>query len=164
MSGLTQDRLRHLLHYDPDTGVFIRLVALCNRVKVGDVAGGNNGDGYVKIRVDGKLYFAHCLAWLYMVGQWPSHEVDHRDTDRANNRWANLRATDDEANSQNRRKAHSNSKSGLLGVSWETRGKVWVAQIMVKGKNHRLGRFTTPEEAHQAYLTAKRVMHAGCTI
>lgn len=87
---LTQARLKELLHYDPETGVWTRLVATSNSIRIGDVAGGVN-HGYVRISVDGRKYSAHRLAFLYQTGAWPSAEVDHWNLDKADNSWGNLR-------------------------------------------------------------------------
>lgn len=160
--GLTAEMLRGLLHYDPETGVFTRLVQTTPAVRVGDVAGTVGRNGYVQIQVAGGLHYAHRLAWLYMTGEWPVAQVDHLDTNRINNRWTNLREAAPRLNSENRRKAQRNNISGLLGVSkFASR---WEARIGVKGQQMRLGAFDTPEEAHQAYVAAKRRLHGGCTM
>jgi hypothetical protein len=54
------------------------------------------------------------------------------------------------------------NKVGLLGVS--AAGNRWRATIVVNGKQKHLGCFATPEEAHTAYLAAKREWHRGCTV
>ena len=84
--SLTAERLREVLDYDPDTGVFTRKVRTASSVKVGDVAGSLNGKGYIRIRVDGRLYFAHRLAWLYVHGEWPVDQVDHINGIKNDNR------------------------------------------------------------------------------
>lgn len=154
--------LKTLLHYNPEAGVFTRLVRTSNRIKVGDVAGGLNAGGYVQIRIHGVLQQAHRLAWLYMTGQWPEHEIDHRNTIPSDNRWENLRETPHKMNSENQRRAHTNNRSGLLGVY--RRQTKFVAEVRVNGKKHFLGYFDTPEVAHAAYLDAKRKLHEGCTL
>ena len=160
--NLTQERLRELLHYEPLTGVFTRLVSTANWAKVGDVAGGKGGKDYLQIGIDNRDYKAHRLAWFYMTGAWPIDQIDHIDGNPVNNRIENLREATNSVNKQNMRKARSDNKSGLLGVG--KNGKKWRAVIGVDGKNKHIGYFDTPELAHAAYLDAKRVLHVGCTI
>lgn len=89
---LTAERLRELLHYDPETGVMTRRVALSNRTKVGDEIGRvNPSDGYRYACVDGKSHAVHRLVWLYVTGNWPEHQVNHDNDVRDDNRWTNLR-------------------------------------------------------------------------
>jgi hypothetical protein len=159
---LSSSKLKSLLHYDPETGVFTRLVRTSNRIKVGQVAGGLNGGGYIQIRIDGVLQQAHRLAWLYMVGEWPNHEVDHKNAVTFDNRWENLRDVPHKENCQNQRASHTNSKIGILGVSKNTKG--FKSSIKKDGERIHLGTFKTPELAHEAYLVAKRELHSSCTI
>ncbi len=89
--------------------------------------------------------------------------VDHKDGNPLNNRWANLRLADESLNGQNQRRAHRDSKTGLLGV-FPKRDK-FAAQITTPdGRRHTLGSFKTAEAAHAAYIEAKRKLHEGCTI
>lgn len=74
---ITAERLRELLEYDEDTGVFKRKARTSNRISIGDIAGSSDAKGYVCIRVGGKTYKAHRLAWLYVYGEWPTGEIDH---------------------------------------------------------------------------------------
>ena len=161
--NLTAARLRELLSYDPETGEFTRLVQTCGRALVGDIAGTAHVRGYRRIRVENVSHMAHRLAWLHVHGEWPTGLIDHIDGNPGNNRIANLRVVTSSLNQQNQRKAHShNTKSGLLGV--QANYKKWAANIRVSGKRTYLGSFDTPEEAHAAYLEAKRRLHATCTI
>lgn len=158
---LTAARLRELLHYDPETGVFTRLKNLSNSkaFKVGDVAGGlDKSTGYIKISVENRRYWAHRLAWLYVHGVWPSSGIDHRDENGLNNAISNLRPASKSENGQNVSAARSSSKSGLLGASPTADGR-WTAAITVSGKMKNLGRFDSPEEAHAAYIDAKTKLH-----
>ena len=173
MSPLTAERLRELLHYDPLTGLFTRLVKTCNTVDVGDVCDYfSKKDGYLRISLDHQQYLGQRLAWLYMTGKWPDDEVDHLDTDPANNKLVNLRDVTRRTNSENKRVARVDNKSSrLLGVTFDNRRtrKPWVAQIGVcrsdgTRRNVRIGRFATPQLAHDAYIAVKRQLHAGCTI
>lgn len=84
----TAERVRELFRYDPETGIFTRLVdSPMHRAKAGETSASINSQGYAQIRVDGKRYKAHRLAWLHMTGEWPTQQIDHIDGNRANNRW-----------------------------------------------------------------------------
>lgn len=161
---LTQNRLRELLHYEPETGVFTWLVQRGRTASPGSVAGYVASESRRLIRVDGGHYFAARLAWLYMTGEWPKGEVDHRDTDSLNDRWENLRDVTRVVNQQNMRNPRADSKTGLLGVTRGKRLKGFGARIHVKGKTKWLGTFPTAEEAHAAYVEAKRMFHEGNTL
>lgn len=152
---LTAKRLREVLRYDPATGLFKRRHVTRNWR---EFAGAQDSQGHVQIRVDGPLYAAHRLAWLYMTGEWPKAGVDHRNGIRSDNRWTNLRAATAAENCQNQ-VARCTNKSGVLGVRLLKNGK-WNAQIQAGGKKKNLGQFDTLEEAGQAYLAAKQRLHA----
>lgn len=108
---------------------------------------------------------AHRLVWLHLYGEWPEHGIDHINGRRSDNTAANLRSVPQSENVQNQRKARRDNKStGLLGVSRPSGRSKYRAQIMAQGRNRYLGYFDTPEEAHAAYLAAKRQLHPGCTI
>lgn len=157
---IIQARLHELLSYDPETGV-MRWRVNKGPVKAGDVAG-NPTRGYLQLMVDGHMTFVHRFIWFYVHGTWPIGNIDHIDGNRSNNRIANLRDVSQAMNIQNERKPRSNNKSGFLGVK-ANRG-LWKAEISINGKTKFLGRFKTPEEAHQVYVEAKRRLHPGCTI
>lgn len=161
-SAITQERLRELLHYNPDKGSWTWLKGSAFCVKVGSTVDSVNDKGYVRFNIDKKSYYGHRLAWFYMTGEWPKVVVDHIDGDRLNNRWSNLRAATKAINSQNQKKAHCQSRIGLMGVTQD--GKKYRAQITLNGRTRRLGTFGTPEEAHAFYLATKRRLHEGCTI
>ena len=164
---ITRARLKELLHYNPETGDFIRLVQTCAKVKVGDIAGCfNKRSGYWQIGIDDVDYLASRLAWFYMKGRWPRHEIDHKDTNRSNNRWLNLRDKTHAINLQNQRKAHRNNSTGFLGVTQDKRPghKGFQANIGAEKKRHYLGTYPTPQEASTRYLDMKRKLHEGCTI
>ncbi|HVM91349.1 MAG TPA: HNH endonuclease [Terriglobales bacterium] len=165
---ITQERLKELLFYDPDTGLFMwRRDHFC--AKEGMVAGSRAGKQYIRIRVDGKGYYAHRLAVLYMTGEMPprSIDVDHIDLNGQNNRWLNLRCVPHALNLQNQREKGANRKnpsSRLLGVSWKKEKGKWVAVITVSGRQKHLGYFDDEHLAHTAYVTAKRSLHKGNTL
>lgn len=166
-ANLTAQRARELLSYDPDSGIFTWNVDVgrWGRIKAGTTTGSPDANGHLRIQVDGTLYYAHRLAWLIETGNWPAGDVDHRDGVPANNHWGNLRDVPHRTNTENRRRAHRNKSSGLpMGVSIDNRDGAFRADITVDGKARSLGRFTNPEQAHEAYLNAKRELHVGCTI
>lgn len=162
-STLTEARLKELLHYDPETGVFTwRNSPLVHKWR-GKVAG-RQDQGYWRIRIDRQEYQAHRLAWLYVTGAWPAHAVDHINGIRSDNRWANLRDVPSNVNMQNRRRAKINTKSGLLGVKWCADAERWEARIKVNGQDIYLGKSKDKLIAAAMYVAAKRVAHVGCTL
>ena len=164
-SDLTACRLREIVNYDRESGVFVYRASGRGRV-LGRRAGHAHCKGYREITVDGAFYLEHRLAWLYMTGVWPMDQIDHKDGDRSNNRWLNLRQATQSRNSQNLRAGHRDGSSGVLGVSYrDSKTRPWVAQIVVPIKRRIwLGSFPTKESAHAAYLAAKRLLHEGGTL
>lgn len=158
-SNLTAERLRELLHYDPETGIFTWREGRQGTAGKGAIAGGLNKRGYHRIGVDHHRYMSNVLAWLYVTGEWPTHDVDHRNGIRGDNHWENLRHVTRAINNQNQRRPHRGNKSGFLGVSPNRKG--WSASIVSAGVKKHLGTFKTPEAAHQVYLEAKRRLHEG---
>lgn len=163
---MTQDELKTKLHYDPETGHFIWLVNGRN-TKIGTRAGSVSKHlGYRFIKFDKAPLLEHRLVFLYMTGRWPKHQVDHINGARADNRWANLRDVCSRVNKENQRRPLANNRLGLLGVShWPHRGpKSFVAQLSAHGRRVHCSYHETPEEAHAAYLEAKRKYHEGNTL
>lgn len=159
--ALTAERLREVLHYDPDTGLF--LWRKKTGTKSAGAGAGTPHKEYIRIQIDRKLYRAHRLAWLYMTGAWPATELDHRNTVGTDNWWNNLRLANRFTNMQNQRTAHvSNHTTGLLGA--HRQGDRFRARIRYRGRGKSLGMFPTAQLAHAAYVNAKRKLHAGCTL
>ena len=156
--------LKENLFYDPFTGIFTRRISNCNKVKIGDTAGSMDGNGYILININGKSYRAHRLAWLYMTEKMPEELIDHKNGVRHDNRFCNLREATHNQNLQNQTKLPKHNTTGFLGVSFKKRDKKYKAQIKTNGKVKSLGVFLTAEEAHEAYLKAKREKHEFCTI
>ncbi|HWH74506.1 MAG TPA: HNH endonuclease [Methylibium sp.] len=176
---ITATELRELVHYDQATGVFTWKVDRIARTpngmarvnaRAGDIIRGTPMKGehpYLVVTILGRVYLLHRLAFLYVTGEWPKANVDHRDGNCANNAWKNLREAAGSINQQNLRGAMATNKVGLLGVTKINRpgvAKPFRANIRADGRFHYLGAFPTAEEAHQAYLAAKRRLHEGCTL
>jgi HNH endonuclease/AP2 domain len=160
MAELTFERLRQVLDYDPQTGIFTwrqrpnasRLGKVWNTRYAGKEAGCIDKDrGYRILAIDNKSYWAHRLVFLYVFGQWPPNQVDHLDANPSNNKLANLRLATGSQNQANQRRPINNT-SGFKGVS-SYKGK-WQAQISYHSKTIRLGIFSTPDAAHAAYVEA----------
>lgn len=150
-TDITLTRLKELLHYDRFTGIWTWLVDR-GPVHAGEVAGTENDDGYIQIRIDRKLYMAHVLAWFYSFEQWPPNEVDHADRVKSHNWLNNLRQATHVQNLGNSGKRPNNT-SGFKGVYRD--GHRWRAEIA----HIKLGRFDTPEEASAVYEEAAKTRY-----
>lgn len=147
-------KVRETFEYDVDTGVFVYKVTRGPKTK-GSVAGSINSDGYLQVGFNGSRYLLHRLAFLYMKGEWPKNFVDHKDTDKLNNKWCNLRDVLRKVNNRNR-SVQKNNTSGVVGVSWDKINSKWFASICVEGKMIGLGRFNYKEDAILARMTAEK--------
>ena len=165
---LTADRLRELVDFDPETGVFTQRIVYEGqraRWKAGRVSGSiSKGTGYLTLRLDGKLYQAHRVAWMHHFGVWPQDHIDHINGQQTDNRIANLRDVSNAINRQNTRGPRCDSQTGMQGVSLDKRRSKFFARIRVNGRTFHLGYFDDAASAHDAYLDAKRELHPGCTI
>ena len=161
-ADLTAERLREILHYDPETGIFTWRVRTSRCVKIGSECSHRGSIGYVVIQILSTPYSAHRLAWLHVTGSWPIGVIDHINGVRDDNRFCNLRDVSNTENLQNRRRPNKNTSSGFLGV--HRVADAWVAQIGVNGRNTHIGIFKTPELAHAAYIEAKKNLHQTCTV
>ena len=151
---LTQKQLKKLFYYNPGIGVFTRLVATSNSVKVGDIAGCDDGQGYIRITVNNKLYKAHHLAWLYMTGLLPKDQIDHINHIRDDNRFINLREATNQENHKNLSKRKDNT-SGVTGVYLSKASNKWKAHIKMNLKYNYLGGFIDKFEAICARKSAE---------
>ncbi len=150
------EEVRRLLDYDQHSGDLRWREWRGKRGPKGGRAGTTKPRGHVEVKIYGIRYQAHRLVWLWMTGLWPELAIDHRDCNPGNNAWSNLREATDRQQMHNR-KALSSNKLGIKGVHAVTsrRGVVWYkAQINLDGKVTYLGRFKTPQQAHEAYKIA----------
>jgi hypothetical protein len=148
--------IKEYLSYDPLTGVFTWLKSPAFVVKAGRIAGARHHSGYIDIGYNKKLYRAHRLAWWFVHGHFPNYSIDHINEVKDDNRLCNLRLDINRENEQNNSKPQCNNTSGYLGVCWNKQKRRWQAQIHYKNKQIYLGLYDIPEEAHEAYLCAKR--------
>ena len=155
------DELKSVLLYEEETGRFIWLETR-GKARKGGVAGTPHICGYVHIGIKKHNYLAHRLAVFYMTGEWPKYDVDHINGIRTDNRWANLRPASRSQNMQNQKSARSNNATGFLGVV--PNKKRFGAQIRIFGKTKCLGTYDTPQQAHEAYVLAKRELHEMGTL
>jgi hypothetical protein len=160
---LTAEQVREHLNYDPETGIFTRKKATTGRYgRAGAVCGAFDRHGYLVITITSVRNAAHRLAWLYVHGEWPKQQIDHINHVKTDNRIANLRDVSGNVNQQNKIRSQRQNKLGLLGVH-RFRGS-FIAQITIGGTAKNLGSFGSPEDAHAAYVEAKRRHHEGCTL
>lgn len=152
-TDLMAERLREVLSYDPETGIFRWNIRPNTRIRVGAIAGRIHRDGHRIICIAGRQFYAHRLAFFYVHGRWPTL-IDHKDRNPDNNRIDNLREATPAQNAANSRRRNL---SGFRGAYFYA-GK-FNASIAVNGRAKHLGRFNTAEEAHFAYLKAARELH-----
>lgn len=157
--------LRDSFSYNSETGELHWKTRPSQRVKVGDLAGGRaNSEGYLTVKLQGRVFLAHRVCWACHYGSWPISQIDHINGVKTDNRIDNIRIATFTLNRENIRKPMKTNKTGFLGVTRHRKTGRFEAQIQVSGKKKYLGIFNTAEEAHSAYLMAKRSMHFGCTI
>ena len=154
---LTTERLREVLSYDPQTGVFRWNSTGSGR---GSVPGCADKDGYWRIGIDYRMHKAHRLAWLYVHGEWPAAEIDHINCNKQDNRIENLRlCVNGIVNKQNPTGATRRNKSGHPGLFWFAKTNRWRVQITCDRKQIHLGYYKDIEEAAAVYAEAKARMH-----
>lgn len=172
MIELTQEYLKEILDYDPETGVFTwkernlkyfkstRAMNAFNKKNANRIAGSVHYEGYIVITINKKTYQSHRLAWLYVYGHLPKNEIDHINHIKHDNKISNLREATKSQNLQNQIKAQKDNKStALLGVHFNKRNNNFNASIRKDGKLKHLGCFKTAQEAHEAYIKEKRKIH-----
>ena len=151
--NLSQQELKEICHYNPDTGVFTRKKMLSGRAPLGKPMDRKRADGYLRTNIHRKEYTLHRLAFLYMTGELPTNQVDHINHDKQDNRWSNLRPVTHKENHQNM--PLSATTNGVFGVNWIKQYKKWRAGIRVNGEMHHLGMFQTLADAISARKEAE---------
>lgn len=162
-AALSLDFVRSILSYDPQTGIFrwkqrTDRDAAWNARYAGTVAGVVDGN-YIYITIGFPVRFAaHRLAWFYVYGVWPKHEVDHRNLVKTDNRLGNLREATRGQNAHNM-KLFKNNTTGAKGVGFDRRRGKYRAQIKLNGKAVWFRRFDTIEEAIEARRNELHRLH-----
>lgn len=155
---ISQEHLKSLLHYNPETGIFIRNIKASNSfegTRAGAIA---CRFGYRVISIDKVRYREHNLAWLYMTGKFPTGLIDHINGDTLDSRWINLREATKEQNQHNANKRIDNT-SGVKGISWNKTNKLWSAQINKNGKIVYRKSFCSLEQAAIEIKQARKLLH-----
>ena len=155
--SMNRARLRELLDYEPETGIFTNRFSR-GRAKAGCIAGCLNALGYIRICLDGVDYSGHRLAWLYEYGVIPPNKIDHVNLNRSDNRIANLRMADNSQNNQNR-PLQANNTSGFKGVSFNKSARLWHAYAQHKGKRYSAGYHKNPIDAYRASSALRESLH-----
>lgn len=160
---ISYERLKQLVSYDPNTGLFTWLVTNKNgSTRPGKIAGNQRRTGKrkgrVRLRLDNQEYAANVIAFFYMTGRWTNHDVDHKDGDHSNNRWTNLREATRSQNVAN--KKNTPHSSPYKGITWDTTQEKWRVGIKVNGHQIPLGYYIDLEIARQIYTEAA-IKHFG---
>ena len=132
--------LREYFSYDLETGIVIRLKPSKYKPHTSGPCGTTEAKGHLVVKFQGKRIKLHRLAWKLVTGQEPPDEIDHKNRDRADNRWVNLRASTSEGNCANSKKKPGAYMSGVKKV-----GNRFYAQKLKGG-------YATQQEAHDAYV------------
>lgn len=152
---MTQELLHQMLKYNKDTGIFNWKISPSRIVKKDSQAGNIRKDGYIQIKIKGKMYLAHRLAWIYEYGIFPEDYIDHINHDRADNRIQNIREVSRFDNNRNQ-SIRSDNTSGVTGVYFDKSQNKWRASINGKYGKVYLGIFSSKDEAIVAILVARK--------
>ena len=155
---ITQEKLKELLHYDQDTGIFTWKVSPASKIKIGYVAGTKRKNGYIQLRICNKLLLAHRLAWLYIYGEIPKENIDHINGNPSDNRICNLREANYQQNNCNS-KIRKDNTSGVKGVVWRKDCKKWQTQLWINNKKIYFGTFDNLELAELVISEARLKYH-----
>jgi hypothetical protein len=157
---LDQTELHRILDYDFLTGIFRWKINKQN-IKLGAIAGSKNFRGYIRIGINGKDYRAHRLAWLYMVGEWPSDILDHEDRNPSNNKFSNLRLSNSKHNLENQNMNKTKKWKAIPGVYFDPKRNYWNIRLNINGKSKSFGSFFDKDEAEEECKKQRRIHYPG---
>lgn len=153
----SQARIKELLRYDPNTGLFTWAQSRGPNI-AGTQAGWVHKTGYIYIGIDGKAYKAHRVAWVFVHGDAPQGLLDHVDRNPQNNRIANLREVSEHQSNQNKR-LYKNNRAGVKGIGWQANARKWRVRIQANGHVHHLGTYETFDAAVKAREAGEQRLH-----
>jgi hypothetical protein len=132
--------LKDILDYNQETGTVFwkvrkehspywtqRAALRFNKVNAGKQVGTvrklPDGTSQIHMKLpDGKSYLLHRVIYALMTGEWPTRMITHKNGDRTDNRWKNLKESD-QGELNRKAKIRSDNTTGIKGVSWiESRG------------------------------------------
>ena len=156
----TQEQVKELFNYNPETGIVTRKKSVANNTKTGDTAGWINGEGYLHVKINGFTYKLHRIIWLYVHGDWPEGVIDHINNVKTDNRLCNLRSATIQVNNINRL-PRKDCGTGVPGVTFHARDNAYYAACKRDGKQNFLGYYKTIEEASKAVEQFKKNYEIG---
>ena len=144
--------LWELFSYNPLTGALFWRVRRSSQTRMDVPAGGIDSRGYRSVHLNGFQIRSHRLVWAWVTGTDPDQvQIDHKDQNKVNNRIWNLRLCTDTQN-----------RANILGMKgWCRANGRYKARLIHNGKAMYLGTYDTPEEAHAAYLSARKRLHGS---
>lgn len=156
MNGFTQEKLKEYVYYNQETGAFTWIKSPTNSVNIGDTLGNKTNTGYMEAHILGKKVLQHRLAFFYMTGRWPAHQIDHKNMVRDDNRWVNLREATNGQNTYNRL---ASNRLGVKNVYYHPQSKKYNVKMIINGKTISFGYYDDVElaglvarEARDKYL------------
>jgi hypothetical protein len=159
MEELAQDVVKDLFDYKD--GSLVWKVSPSRSVKIGAIAGTTGYDGRQRIGINGSLYLAHRIIFLWHHGYLPK-VIDHIDNDSSNNRIENLRECSKSQNQWNS-KARRNNKSGFKNVYFDKEKNKWRVLVECKRKKYYGGYFSNIDDAVKAASELRNSLHKEFT-
>ena len=145
----TKELVESLFNYNAEAGTLTRKIQVAQNAKAGQSAGWVNGDGYLCVRIEGRIFKVHQIVWLLCKGVWQSGVIDHINQDKTDNRIENLRDTTVQINNINKG-VRRDSKTGIPNVTWRERDKAYYAACKRNGTQNYLGCFKSLQDAAAA--------------
>ena len=159
ITSLMVHEWRKLIICNFETGNAIWINPQSRRVKRFSIAGGVNRYGYVSLRILGEPFLLHRVLWAMRHGYLSgSNQIDHVNCERSDNRMCNLRIASNSENMMNT-KLRSTNTSGFKGVWFDKQQSLWIAEIWKDGVKHRVGKFSSAEEASRHLESVRKKYH-----